>query len=184
MAHTVQTLSKLLKKTSDEVINILANAGIDGKTADSEISAEERKILMGSLSKRSTNKSSMSVSSRKPSAKSSASAGGIKVQVKKKRVKKEAVQEVGSVDNEEALKAQAALDSGRDADEKLLAQDAKRHEMTRLKKIKHKHKKTSKRPPNKKRKTKLLIKPQPLLKIKNQHAYTRPQATMGVDSCM
>ncbi|HIM55024.1 MAG TPA: translation initiation factor IF-2 [Gammaproteobacteria bacterium] len=134
MAHTVQTLSKLLKKTSDEVINILANAGIDGKTADSEISAEERKILMGSLSKRSTNKSSMSVSSRKPSAKSSASAGGIKIQVKKKRVKKEAVQEVGSVDNEEALKAQAALDSGRDADEKLLAQDAKRHEMTRLKK--------------------------------------------------
>ncbi len=134
MAHTVQTLSKLLKKTSDEVINILASAGIDGKTADSEISAEERKILMGSLSKRSTSKSSMSVSSRKPSAKSSASAGGIKVQVKKKRVKKEAVQEVGSVDNEEALKAQAALDSGRDADEKLLAQDAKRHEMTRLKK--------------------------------------------------
>ena len=134
MAHTVQTLSKLLKKTSDEVINILANAGIDGKTADSEISAEERKILMGSLSKRSTNKSSMSVSSRKPSAKSSASAGGVKVQVKKKRVKKEAVQEVGSVDNEAALKAQAALDAGRDADEKLLAQDAKRQEMTRLQK--------------------------------------------------
>ncbi|MEO1890684.1 MAG: translation initiation factor IF-2 [Candidatus Thioglobus sp.] len=134
MAHTVQTLSKILKKTSDEVIKILANAGIDGKTADSEISAEERKILMGSLSKRSTSKSSMSVSSRKPSAKSSASAGGIKVQVKKKRVKKEAVQEVDSVDNEAALKAQAALDSGRDADEKLLAQDAKRQEMTRLQK--------------------------------------------------
>jgi len=88
MAHTVQTLSKLLKKTSDEVIAILANAGIDGKTADSEISAEERKILMGSLSKRSSNKSSMSVS-RKPSTKSSSSSsGGVKVQVKKKRVKK------------------------------------------------------------------------------------------------
>jgi translation initiation factor IF-2 len=41
MAHTVQTLSKLLKKTPDEVITILANAGIDGKTADSEISGEE-----------------------------------------------------------------------------------------------------------------------------------------------
>ena len=133
MAHTVQTLSKLLKKTSDEVINILASAGIDGKTADSEISAEERKILMGSLSKRSTNKSSMSVS-RKPSTKSSSSSGGIKVQVKKKRVKKSAPQVSDSVDNEAALKAQAALDSGRDADEKLLAQDAKRHEMTRLKK--------------------------------------------------
>ena len=134
MAHTVQTLSKLLKKTPDEVITILANAGVDGKTVDSEISAEERKILMGSLSKRSTNKSSMSVSSRKPSTKSSVNTGGIKVQVKKKRVKKEAVQEVDSADNEAALKAQAALDSGRDADEKLLAQDAKRQEMTRLQK--------------------------------------------------
>jgi translation initiation factor IF-2 len=134
MAHTVQTLSKLLKKTPDEVITILANAGVDGKTVDSDISAEERKILMGSLSKRSTNKSSMSVSSRKPSTKSSVNTGGIKVQVKKKRVTKEAVQEADSADNEAALKAQAALDSGRDADEKLLAQDAKRQEMTRLQK--------------------------------------------------
>ncbi|RUM80865.1 MAG: translation initiation factor IF-2 [Candidatus Thioglobus sp.] len=134
MAHTVQTLSKLLKKTPDEVITILANAGVDGKTVDSDISAEERKILMGSLSKRSTNKSSMSVSSRKPSTKSSVNTGGIKVQVKKKRVNKVAVQEVDSVDDEAALKAQAALDSGRDADEKLLAQDAKRQEMTRLQK--------------------------------------------------
>ena len=50
MAHTVQTLSKLLKKTPDEVIMILANAGVNDKTVDSEISAEERKILMGSLS--------------------------------------------------------------------------------------------------------------------------------------
>jgi len=133
MAHTVQTLSKLLKKTPDEVITILANAGVDGKTVDSEISAEERKILMSSLSKRSTNKSSMSVS-RKPSTKSSSNATGVKVQVKKKRVKKEAVQEVDSVDNDAALKAQAALDAGRDADEKLLAQDAKRQEMTRLQK--------------------------------------------------
>lgn len=133
MAHTVQTLSKLLKKTPDEVLAILASAGVDGKTADSEISAEERKILMGSLSKRSTSKSSMSVS-RKPSTKSSSNAGGIKVQVKKKRVKKAAVQASDSVDNEVALKAQAALDAGRDADEKLLAQDAKRQEMTRLQK--------------------------------------------------
>ncbi len=131
MAHTVQTLSKLLKKTPDEVVTILANAGVNDKTVDSEISAEERKILMGSLSKRSTNKSSMSVS-RKPSTKSSSSSGGIKVQVKKKRVKKSAPQASDSVDNEAALKAQAALDSGRDADEKLLAQDAKRQEMTRL----------------------------------------------------
>ena len=133
MAHTVQTLSKLLKKTPDEVLAILANAGVNNKNADSEISAEERKILMGSLSKRSTSKSSMSVS-RKPSTKTSASTGGVKVQVKKKRVKKAAVEANVSVDNEAALKAQEALDAGRNADEKLLAQDAKRQEMTRLQK--------------------------------------------------
>jgi len=133
MAHTVQTLSKLLKKTPEEVIAILANAGVNDKTADSEISAEERKILMGSLSKRSTNKSSMSVS-RKPSAKSSASTGGIKVQVKKKRVKKTVAQVSEPENNEAALRAQAALEVGRAADEKQSAQDAKRQEMTRLKK--------------------------------------------------
>jgi len=134
MAHTVQTLSKLLKKTSDEVIAILANAGIDGKTADSEISAEERKILMGSLSKRSSNKSSMSVS-RKPSTKSSSSSsGGVKVQVKKKRVKKVATQAGEPENNEAVLRAQAALEVGRAADEKQSVQDAKRLEAIHLKK--------------------------------------------------
>jgi translation initiation factor IF-2 len=59
--HTVQSLSKLLKKTEEEVITILANAGIEGKAADSEMSGEERKVLMSSLSKRSS-KSSISVS--------------------------------------------------------------------------------------------------------------------------
>ena len=134
MAHTVQTLSKLLKKTPDEVITILANAGIDGKTADSEISGEERKILMGSLSKRSSTKSSISVS-RKPSTKSSSSvAGGVKVQVKKKRVKKVAPQASEPASNEAAIKAQQALEAGRAVDEKLSAQDAKRQEMIRLQK--------------------------------------------------
>ncbi len=134
MAHTVQTLSKLLKKTPDEVVSILTNAGIDGKNADSEISAEERKILMGSLSKRSSNKSSISVS-RTPSKKSSAgSSAGVKVQVKKKRVKKASPQANVPVDNEAAKKAQEALEAGRAADEKQLAQDAKRQEMIRLQK--------------------------------------------------
>ena len=134
MAHTVETLSKLLKKTPDEVITILASAGIEGKKADSGISTEERKILMGSLSKRSSSKSSISVS-RKPSSKSSSKmGGGIKVQVKKKRVKQVAAVEEEVVVNKAALAAQAALDAGRDADEKLLAQDAKRLEMTRLQK--------------------------------------------------
>ncbi len=134
MAHTVQTLSKLLKKTPDEVITILANAGIDGKNSDSAISAEERKIL---TSKHSTSKSSLSVS-RKASIKSSASsASGVKVQVKKKRLTKPATttdEQSEVVANEAAQAAQVALDAGRDADEKLLAQDAKRLEMVRLQK--------------------------------------------------
>ncbi len=133
MAHTVQTLSKLLKKTPEEVVTILANAGVNDKTVDSEISADERKILMGSLSKRSSSKSNMSVS-RKPSTKSSASTGGVKVQVKKKRVKKTQAQASEPANNEAALKAQAALEAGRAADEKQSAQDAKRQEMTRLQK--------------------------------------------------
>lgn len=136
MAHTVQTLSKLLKKTPEEVINILSNAGIDGKNADSEILAEERKILMGSLSKRSSNKSSMSVS-RKPSASSNTNTGGVKIQVKKKRVKKAPVEAKASAEpevNAAAIAAKKALEAGRDADEKLLVQDAKRLEMIRLQK--------------------------------------------------
>ena len=54
MAHTVESLSKLLKKTPEQVILILANAGIEGKTVEANISADERKILMSSLSKRSS----------------------------------------------------------------------------------------------------------------------------------
>jgi translation initiation factor IF-2 len=56
---TVQSLSTALKKTSDEVIEILVNAGIEGKTANSEISGDERKILMAGLSKRGSAKSSI-----------------------------------------------------------------------------------------------------------------------------
>ena len=110
MAHTVQTLSKLLKKTPDEVITILTNAGIEGKNADSEISAEERKILMGSLSKRSSSKSSISVS-RQPSAKTAGNtSGGVKVQVKKKRASKPAPVSVDSAASEAAQKAREALE--------------------------------------------------------------------------
>ncbi|MDC9726893.1 MAG: translation initiation factor IF-2 [Candidatus Thioglobus sp.] len=134
MAHTVETLSKLLKKTPDEVITILASAGIEGKQADSSISGEERKILMGSLSKRSSSKSSMSVSRKLSSKTTSNTGGGVKVQVKKKRVKQAPIEAGDPVANEAALAAQAALEVGREADEKLLAQDAKRLEMIRLQK--------------------------------------------------
>ena len=44
MAHNVEALSRLLKKTPDQVVAILTAAGIKGKTHDSSISAEERKI--------------------------------------------------------------------------------------------------------------------------------------------
>ena len=49
MAHTVESLSKLLKKSPDQVISILSGAGISGKTADSDISAEERQVLMSTF---------------------------------------------------------------------------------------------------------------------------------------
>jgi translation initiation factor IF-2 len=132
MAHTVETLSKLLKKTPDEVIAIFASAGIQGKQADSSISAEERKILMSGLSKRSVCKSSMSVSRKTTTKSTSNSGGGVKIQVKKKRVPNAPIIEPDMAINEAALAAQAALETGRDADEKLLAQDAKRLEMVRL----------------------------------------------------
>jgi len=49
--HTVQTLSKLLKKTPDEVIEILNNAGVTGKNSDSRISTDGRQKLMNSIVK-------------------------------------------------------------------------------------------------------------------------------------
>ncbi|SMM99868.1 Translation initiation factor 2 [uncultured Candidatus Thioglobus sp.] len=124
MAHTVATLSKLLKKTSDEVIAILANAGINGKVSDSEISAEERKILMGSLSKR-TSSSSASTANKS----SDSNMGGVKVQVKKSNKKPAAKK--AEFNDEEATKAREALEAGRTAENKQQEQDAKRQEMTR-----------------------------------------------------
>ena len=130
MAHTVESLSKLLKKTPDEVISILAVAGIEGKAQDSNISVDERKVLMTSLSKRSGIKSSISVS-RKTS-KTTSTSGGVKIQVKKKR---QAPVVVVDVDVEEvAQKAQEALEAGRLAEEKHQAQDAKRHGVIKEKK--------------------------------------------------
>ncbi len=128
---TVQSLSTALKKTPDEVIEILANAGIKGKTADSEIAVDERKILMAGLSKRGLIKSSISVS-RRSSIKSSNNSGGIKIHVKKKRPKKVLITPMR--DAAAVLKAKAALKASREADEKFLAQDAKRQEMIRLQK--------------------------------------------------
>ena len=111
MAHTVETLSKLLKKSPEQVISILSAAGIDGKTAESNISAEERKILMSSLSKRSATKSSISVSRKTSKPASNSSSGGVKIQVKKKREVPQ--REPAEVDNEAVLKAKEALEAGR-----------------------------------------------------------------------
>ena len=86
MAHTVESLSKLLKKTPDQVLSILSGAGISGKTTESNISSDERQVLMSSLNKRSSTRSSICVSRKttKP-AYNTSSSGGVKVQVKKIR---------------------------------------------------------------------------------------------------
>ena len=49
----MQTLSKLLKKSPDEVIEILNNAGVTGKNSDSRISTDDRQKLMNSISRNS-----------------------------------------------------------------------------------------------------------------------------------
>ena len=136
MAHTVETLSKLLKKSPDQVITILSAAGIDGKTSDSNISAEERQILMSSLSKRSATKSSISVSRKTTKPTSNDSTGGVKIQVKKKR---EVPQDntTAEIDNASVLKAKEALEAGRIAEQKDEEHDAKRNDMVRQQKIKN-----------------------------------------------
>ena len=136
MAHTVESLSKLLKKTPDQVISILADAGIEGKTAEANISADERKILMTNLSKRSGTKSSISVSRKIPKSDTTSTVtGGVKIQVKKKR---EVPNDVVHVDSdEEILQAQEALEVGKVADQKDQEYDAKRQDMVRQQKLKN-----------------------------------------------
>ena len=138
MAHTVESLSKLLKKTPDQVVSILADAGIEGKTAEANISADERKILMSSLSKRSGTKSTISVS-RKTSKLNTTSTltGGVKIRVKKKREVPKVILDVDVAADEAILKAQEALEAGRLADQRDQDHDAKRQDMTRQQKIKN-----------------------------------------------
>ena len=134
MAHTVESLSKLLKKTPDQVISILTDAGIEGKTAEANISADERKILMSSLSKRSGTKSTISVSRKTPKPnKTETITGGVKIQVKKKREVPNTVVDVSS--DEARLKAQEALKAGRLADQKNQEHDTKRQDMMRQQKM-------------------------------------------------
>ena len=136
MAHTVESLSKLLKRTPDQVISILTAAGIQGKNADSNISVDERQILMSSLSKRSSTKLNISVPRKTPKmSTTSSSSGGVKIQVKKKR--EDPIVSVPDVVNDEAvLKAREALEAGRLAEQKDQEHDAKRHDMVRQQKIK------------------------------------------------
>jgi len=133
MAHTVESLSKLLKKTPEQVISILTNAGIEGKTAGANISADERKILMSSLSKRSSTKSTISVSRKTPKPKTTSTlTGGVKIQVKKKR---QAPNVLDYAADETILKAEEALKAGRLAEQKDQEHDAKRQDMIRQQKI-------------------------------------------------
>ena len=136
MAHTVESLSKLLKRTPDQVISILTAAGIQGKNADSNISADERQILMSSLSKRSSTKLNISVPRKTPKmSTTSSSSGGVKIQVKKKR--EDPIVSAPDVVNDEVVsKAREALEAGRLAEQKDQEHDAKRHDMVRQQKIK------------------------------------------------
>ena len=136
MAHTVESLSKLLKRTPDQVISILTAAGIQGKNADSNISADERQILMSSLSKRSSTKLNISVPRKTPkTSTTSSSTGGVKIKVKKKR--EEPIVSAPDVVNDEAVsKAREALEAGKLAEQKDQEHDAKRHDMVRQQKIK------------------------------------------------
>ena len=59
--YTVQTLSKLLKKSTEEVLEILNSAGVMGKNADSLISTDDRKKLMQSISRNSIKNNSVKV---------------------------------------------------------------------------------------------------------------------------
>ena len=136
MAHTVESLSKLLKKSPDQVISILSGAGISGKTAESNISAEERQILMSSLSKRSATKSSISVTRKTTKPAASSSTGGVKIQVKKKREVPQAAQSDGA-DDAAILKAKEALEVGRLAEQKDEEHDAKRNNMVLQQKAKN-----------------------------------------------
>ena len=143
MAHTVETLSKLLKKSPEQVISILTAAGISGKTADSSISSEERQILMSSLSKRSATKSSISVSRKTTTPASSSSTGGVKIQVKKKREMPQTNQSE-DIDNADVIKAKEALEAGRIAEQKDEERDAKRNDIVRQQKIKNEELKAQK----------------------------------------
>ena len=136
MAHTVESLSKLLKRTPDQVISILTAAGIQGKNADSNISLDERQILMSSLSNRSSTKLNISVPRKTPKmTTTSSSKGGVKIQVKKKR--EDPIVSVPDVVNDEVVsKAREALEAGRLAEQKDQEHDAKRHDMVRQQKIK------------------------------------------------
>ena len=136
MAHTVESLSKLLKKTPEQVVSILVDAGIEGETAEADISADERKILMSSLSKRSGTKSTISVSRKTPKSNKTATlTGGVKIQVKNKREVPNVVIDVAA--DEAILKAQEALKAGRLADQKDQEHDAKRQDIMRQQKIKN-----------------------------------------------
>ncbi|MDG1869137.1 MAG: translation initiation factor IF-2, partial [Candidatus Thioglobus sp.] len=136
MAHTVESLSKLLKRTPDQVISILTAAGIQGKNADSDISADERQVLMSSLSKRSGTKLNISVPRKTPKTNTtSSSTGGVKIKVKKKR-EEPIVSTPDAVNEEIASKAREALEAGRLAEQKDQEHDAKRHEVVRQQKIK------------------------------------------------
>jgi translation initiation factor IF-2 len=131
MAHTVKTLSKILRKTPNEVIEILLNAGVDNKNIDSEISAQERKILTNNLSKR-FDASDKYVSRNNLKSKTGANSS-INIQIKKKS-NEDNISQKNTLDEEEIIKAKLSIESGKAAYEKLSNQEAKRIDSILIKK--------------------------------------------------
>ena len=138
MAHTVESLSKLLRKTPDQVIAILTGAGISGKTAESNISADERQILMSSLSKRSSALNLLYLFLERRLSNLKRLPLQVVLRFKLKRsvrfLKTQPLQKLLMI--AAILKAKQALEAGRLSEQKDEEHDAKRNDMVRQQKIK------------------------------------------------
>ncbi len=120
MAHTVESLAKLLKRTTDEVIVLLSSAGINSKKNTSEISVEERKLLMQSIS----NKKSAAINLNIKPSENKAAEYGVKVKVKVKRTANSV-----HITSQEAERAKYALDEGHRKTQQEQKQEQERKEL-------------------------------------------------------
>jgi translation initiation factor IF-2 len=117
---TVEKVAKMRKITPDELIAKLVAAGIKDKQADSEISTAEVKLAL--MQNKPATKIDIKKSEHTPKA---SDMQGVKVQTIKSAQPKTKV----SATNEEALKAQQALEEGRRKAEEERLKDSKRQQI-------------------------------------------------------